>query len=78
MHNGAFKSLRTVVQFLNSRDVWRTWPAPEVDRNITREPFGGAPLGDFGMNDESIEAIVAFLRTLSDNEPDRGRGRGRR
>jgi cytochrome c peroxidase len=60
MHNGVFKSLKEVVHFYNTRDV-ETWPAPEVDKNINR-----GELGNLGLTDAEENAIVAFLKTLSD------------
>jgi cytochrome c peroxidase len=75
-HNGYFKSLWAIVHFYNTRDVLPTcpgdyteaealaancWPAPEVSENINR-----AELGNLGLTRAEEEAIVAFLRTLSD------------
>ncbi len=75
-HNGYFKSLWGIVHFYNTRDVLPTcpgdyteaqalaakcWPAPEVSENIN-----SAELGDLGLTQAEEEAIVAFLRTLSD------------
>jgi cytochrome c peroxidase len=74
MHNGAFKSLKEVVHFYNTRDVLpdchtasgpkpgiNCWPAPEVAANLNR-----TELGSLGLSDEDEDAIVAFLRTLTD------------
>lgn len=76
MHNGYFKSLEQVVNFYNTRDVKPTcpgpytageavaaacWPAAEVSANVTR--FG---VGDLGLTAAEEDAIVAFLKTLSD------------
>ncbi len=73
-HNGYFKTLKEIVHFYNTRDVLgrcermsdpkpgvNCWPEPEVSENINREE-----LGDLGMTDEEEDAIVAFLKTLSD------------
>jgi cytochrome c peroxidase len=69
MHNGALKSLKEVVQFYNTRDVpAANWPAPEVPWNVNRDIFEGVPLGDFRLADDAVDAIVAFLGTLSDRE----------
>jgi cytochrome c peroxidase len=69
MHNGALKSLREVVQFYNTRDVPSAmWPAPELGRNVNREIFEGVPLGNFELDDEAVDAIVAFLQTLTDRD----------
>jgi cytochrome c peroxidase len=72
-HNGAFKSLKAIVHFYNTRDVLPQcekgkakksegcWPAPEVPRNVN-----GDELGNLGLTSEEEDAIVAFLKTLSD------------
>jgi cytochrome c peroxidase len=60
MHNGVFKTLEEVVHFYNTRDV-EDWPAPEVPVNVNTDE-----LGDLGLTAEEEAAIVAFLRTLSD------------
>jgi cytochrome c peroxidase len=60
MHNGVFHTLYQVVSFYNSRDV-APWPAPEVAQNVNTDE-----LGDLGLTPEEMEAIVAFLRTLTD------------
>jgi len=62
MHNGVFKSLKEVVHFYNTRDVEaENWPAPEVADNVN-----DAELGDLGLTDDEEDAIVAFMKTLSD------------
>ena len=77
MHNGYFKSLKTVVHFYNTRDLKpacsdpftreadaladNCWPAPEVKDNVNTDE-----LGDLGMSDAEEDAIVAFMETLSD------------
>ena len=60
MHNGVFKSLEEVVHFYNTRDV-EDWPDPEVAQNVNVDE-----LGNLGLTADDEEAIVAFLRTLSD------------
>jgi cytochrome c peroxidase len=76
-HNGYFKSLKGIVHFYNTRDVKDTcpdpftteknalkmdcWPEPEVSENVNTDE-----LGDLGLTDEEEDAIVAFLKTLSD------------
>ena len=60
MHNGVFKSLKEVVHFYNTRDV-ESWPAPEVEPNVNHEE-----LGNLGLTDAEENAIVAFMKTLSD------------
>ncbi|HUW61211.1 MAG TPA: cytochrome c peroxidase [Candidatus Bathyarchaeia archaeon] len=59
-HNGFFKSLKDVVHFYNTRDV-EPWPAPEVPVNVNSDE-----LGDLGLTDTEEDAIVAFMKTLSD------------
>ena len=59
-HNGYFNSLKEIVHFYNTRDV-ENWPAPEVAANVNHDE-----LGNLGLTDEEENAIVAFLRTLSD------------
>jgi cytochrome c peroxidase len=55
------------VHFYNTRDVAsEAWPPPEVDANVNRELLDGKPLGDLGLTDAEEDAIVAFLKTLSD------------
>jgi cytochrome c peroxidase len=76
-HNGYFKSLKGIVHFYNTRDVkpqcpdpftteadalqQDCWPAPEVAVNVNEEE-----LGNLHMTDEQEDALVAFLKTLSD------------
>ncbi len=73
-HNGYFKSLKEIVHFYNTRDVFGScekvsdprpgencWPAPEVSSNLNREE-----LGNLGLTGEEEEAIVAFMKTLTD------------
>jgi cytochrome c peroxidase len=73
-HNGYFKSLKEIVHFYNTRDVLarceklgdpkpgvNCWPQPEVSENVNKEE-----LGNLGLTVEEEEAIVAFMRTLSD------------
>ncbi len=59
-HNGYFKSLWEIVHFYNTRDV-EPWPEPEVPENVNRDE-----LGDLGLSEAEENAIVAFLRTLTD------------
>jgi cytochrome c peroxidase len=73
MHNGYFKSLKEVLHFYNTRDVLprcktgdpgekvRCWPAPENATNINKRQ-----LGNLKLSDQEEDAIVAFLRTLTD------------
>jgi cytochrome c peroxidase len=59
-HNGVFKSLKGIVHFYNTRDV-KSWPSPEVSENVNDEE-----LGDLRLTDEEEDAIVTFLKTLTD------------
>jgi cytochrome c peroxidase len=62
MHNGVFKSLKDVVHFYNTRDVpAENWPVPEVAENVNHDE-----LGNLGLTDAEEDAIVAFMKTLSD------------
>jgi cytochrome c peroxidase len=79
-HNGYFKSLKGIVHFYNTRDTKPScesqgiydatetmalandcWPEPEVSVNVNHDE-----LGDLGLSPEEEDAIVAFLKTLSD------------
>ncbi len=61
-HNGYFKSLKEIVRFYNRRDVKpATWPPPEVKKNVNTDE-----LGDLGLTDAEEDAIVAFMKTLTD------------
>ncbi len=62
MHNGYFKTLKDVVHFYNTRDVESAkWPAPEVSANVNVDE-----MGDLELTEEEENAIVAFMKTLSD------------
>jgi cytochrome c peroxidase len=61
MHNGVFKSLKEVVRFYNARDPGN-FPSPEVKANMNTEE-----LGNLGPTDEEENAVVAFLKSLSDH-----------
>lgn len=76
-HNGYFKSLKGIVHFYNTRDVKAPcpdpftteadalrlgcWPVPEIPSNVNTDE-----LGDLGLTPYEEDAIVAFLKTLSD------------
>jgi cytochrome c peroxidase len=60
MHNGIFRTLREVVVFYSTRDVG-PWPAPEVPDNVNTDE-----LGNLGLSQEGIDALVAFMQTLTD------------
>jgi cytochrome c peroxidase len=59
-HNGYFKSLKEIVHFYNTRDV-ALWPPPEVAENVNR-----SELGNLRLSDADEDAIVEFLKTLTD------------
>ena len=70
MHNGVFKDLKTVVHFYNTRDTGginpetnQVWQSGEVDANKNVNE-----LGDLGLSDAEEDAIVAFLKTLTDKK----------
>jgi cytochrome c peroxidase len=73
MHNGVFRDLRTVVLFYdryNSKSAARQinpetgkpWRAPEVEGTLSMRELTDAP----ALDDERIDALVAFLETLTD------------
>jgi cytochrome c peroxidase len=73
MHNGVFNDLRTVILFYNkynskkkSRQInpetGQPWAAPEVADNIAMTQLTTGP----GLDDKRIDALVAFLKTLTD------------
>ena len=73
MHNGYFKSLKEVVHFYNTRDVLprckpndpgekvTCWPAPEEPANVNK-----TQIGHLGLSTVEEDAVVAFLKTLTD------------
>lgn len=72
-HNGYFKSLKEIVHFYNTRDSLphcehghagekvSCWPAAEVAKNMNN-----SELGDLMLTPAEEDAIVAFMKTLSD------------
>lgn len=73
-HNGYFKSLQSIVHFYNTRDVLPTcdivknpkegmncWPAAEYAATVNHDE-----LGDLGLKPREEEALVEFMKTLSD------------
>jgi cytochrome c peroxidase len=75
-HNGYFKTLSGLVHFYNTRDVkpvcreplterealaQNCWPAPEVTANVNKDE-----LGNLGLSRAEENAIVIFMRALSD------------
>jgi cytochrome c peroxidase len=70
MHNGVFKDLRTVVEFYdkyNNKDrtinpeTGKPWEDPEVKETISLEELKAKK-----QNDRKIDALVAFLKLLTD------------
>jgi len=62
MHNGSLKTLKDVVSFYNTRDkAGARWPAPEVKANLNTEE-----VGNLGLTDDEENAIVDFMKTLTD------------
>ena len=77
MHNGYFKSLKSLVHFYNTRDTkpkcanpfttekdalkMNCWPEGEVAENINTEE-----LGNLGLTGAEEDAVVTFMKTLSD------------
>jgi cytochrome c peroxidase len=59
-HNGAFSSLRQVVDFYSDRDTGM-FGDPEEPQGVN-----DTELGKLGLTDQSKSDIVAFLRTLTD------------
>ena len=62
MHNGVFTDLRQVVEFYNTRDTDPArWGETEVPATVNHDE-----LGNLGLNNRDVDALVAFLNTLSD------------
>ncbi|MDY0212818.1 MAG: cytochrome c peroxidase [Desulfuromonadaceae bacterium] len=63
MHNGTFKSLEEVVAFYNDRDelIAMGLLVPEVMDNINQDE-----LGNLGLSYVEEAALIAFMKTLSD------------
>lgn len=70
MHNGVFRNLRTVVEFFDhynnpkrkiNPETGKPWQAPEIEKNIAHVDLSGRAL-----TDQEIEALVAFMTTLTD------------
>lgn len=73
MHNGVFKDLRTVILFYNkyvsksprrqiNPETGQVFGPPEVPDNISLKELKDAP----ALDDKRIDALVAFLKTLTD------------
>ncbi len=71
MHNGLMKTLRDVVDFYNTRDTRTDWSPAEVAENINTKE-----LGNLGLTNDEVDAIVVFMLTLTDGyqaSPDQSR-----
>jgi len=85
-HNGYFKSLKGIVHFYNTRDAKPSceslsiydateemaldnncWPEPEVAANVNTKE-----LGNLHLTEAQEDALVAFLKTLSDGYVEMG------
>jgi cytochrome c peroxidase len=66
-HNGLFKSLKEITHFYNTRDVpgalkkGADWPDPEYGATMNMDE-----LGNLGLSDDDEDALVEFMKTLSD------------
>lgn len=61
MHNGIFNTLEEAVNFYNTRDIDQKWGHTEIKKNINKDE-----LGDLKLTDSEVDAIVSFLKTLTD------------
>ncbi|GAB2600384.1 cytochrome-c peroxidase [Nitrincola alkalisediminis] len=73
MHNGVFQDLRTVILFYNqynsrsakmriNPETGLEWEAPEIPENISLTELQTGP----ALDDKRVDALVAFLKTLTD------------
>ncbi len=78
MHNGVFQDLRTVVAFYNkfnsksekrqiNPETGNRWREPEIDQNLSMELLTHGP----ALDDKRIDALVAFMRMLTDKRFER-------
>ena len=72
MHNGVFKDLKTVVLFYDkynnknntiNPETNKPWEEPEIKENISQEELKAKKL-----NDRKVEALVAFMKLLTDKK----------
>jgi cytochrome c peroxidase len=59
-HNGFFMNLKDITHFYNTRDLG-DWPAPEYGATMNVDE-----LGNLGLSAKDEDALVKFMRTLSD------------
>ncbi|MCK9606198.1 MAG: c-type cytochrome [Methylomonas sp.] len=82
-HNGSMATLEQIVHFYNTRDTLGSvedvnhpgfgktgWPEPEFSENLNSDE-----LGNLGLSDDEEKALVAFLKTLTDDYPKWGHDR---
>ena len=66
-HNGLFKRLKDITHFYNTRDVpgalpkGMDWDPPEYPNTVNFDE-----LGNLGLSDDDEDALVEFMKTLSD------------
>ena len=66
-HNGLFERLKDIVHFYNTRDVegalrkGADWLPPEYPETINMDE-----LGNLGLSDKDEDALVEFMKTLTD------------
>jgi len=76
-HNGSMATLGQVVHFYNTRDTLgyvddinhpgfgkKGWPEPEIIDNLNQDE-----LGALGLSRDEEDALVAFMKTLTDDYP---------
>lgn len=70
MHNGVFKELRTVMEFYDhynntertiNPETGKPWRLPEIPETVDKED-----LTAHALTDRKIDALVAFMKTLTD------------
>jgi cytochrome c peroxidase len=73
MHNGVFEKLSTVIKFYDkynnpkntiNPETGKPWAKPEVEETINR----GFLTAGKAMNERKVQALVAFLNTLTDKQ----------
>lgn len=82
-HNGVFATLEQIVHFYNTRDTlgWVSdnqdsgfaisgWPDPEIPQNVNHDE-----LGNLELTADEEKAIVAFMKTLTDDYQKWGKDR---
>ncbi len=60
-HNGFAQNLQQVMEFYNQRDIPGKFSAPDVPSTMNTEE-----LGDLGLTQTEMDAVIAFLQTLTD------------